>query len=48
MPIDFPGFAYAAAVAAGGIFGYYKAGKYILKVMFTNNSLSITCINRDL
>jgi len=26
MPIDFPGFAYAAAVAAGGLFGYYKAG----------------------
>ncbi|KAK4884879.1 hypothetical protein RN001_001150 [Aquatica leii] len=26
MPIDVPGFAYAAAIAAGGIFGYYKAG----------------------
>ncbi|KAB0803324.1 hypothetical protein PPYR_00294 [Photinus pyralis] len=26
MPVDFPGFAYAAAVAAGGILGYYKAG----------------------
>ncbi|KAK9755044.1 transmembrane protein 230/134 14C [Popillia japonica] len=26
MPLDIPGFAYAAVVAAGGIFGYYKAG----------------------
>ncbi|KAF5308592.1 hypothetical protein FQR65_LT06140 [Abscondita terminalis] len=26
MPVDVPGFAYAAAIAAGGIFGYYKAG----------------------
>lgn len=28
MPVDLPGFAYAAVVAAGGVFGYYKAGKY--------------------
>lgn len=27
MPLDYPGFAYAAAVAVGGIIGYYKAGK---------------------
>lgn len=27
MGIDFAGFAYAAAVAAGGILGYIKAGK---------------------
>lgn len=27
MPIDIHGFAYAAVVAAGGVFGYYKAGK---------------------
>ncbi|XP_018564550.1 transmembrane protein 14 homolog [Anoplophora glabripennis] len=26
MPADFPGFIYAGAVAAGGIFGYYRAG----------------------
>lgn len=29
MPVDIPGFAYAAVVAAGGVFGYYKAGKQI-------------------
>lgn len=27
MPVDLAGFAYAAVVAAGGVFGYYKAGK---------------------
>lgn len=27
MPIDYPGFFYAGAVAAGGILGYYKAGR---------------------
>lgn len=30
MPLDIPGFIYAGAVAAGGILGYYKAGKYLL------------------
>lgn len=29
MPIDYPGFAYAAVVAAGGVFGYYRAGNLI-------------------
>lgn len=29
MPVDVPGFAYAAVVAAGGVFGYYKAGEHI-------------------
>lgn len=29
MPLDIPGFAYAAVVAAGGFLGYYKAGNYI-------------------
>lgn len=28
MPIDYFGFAYAATVAGGGIFGYVKARKY--------------------
>lgn len=28
MPIDIPGFAYAAAVAAGGIMGYVKSRKF--------------------
>jgi len=27
MPVDVPGFAYAAIVAVGGIVGYTKAGK---------------------
>ncbi|KAG5896448.1 hypothetical protein JTB14_022527 [Gonioctena quinquepunctata] len=26
MPLDVPGLLYAAVVAAGGVFGYYKAG----------------------
>lgn len=29
MPVDVVGFAYAAAVAAGGMIGYAKAGKKI-------------------
>lgn len=29
MPLDLPGFAYAAVIAAGGVFGYYKAGEDI-------------------
>lgn len=32
MPVDIPGFAYAAVVAAGGVFGYYKAGKLTLHI----------------
>lgn len=31
MPVDVAGFAYAAVVAAGGVLGYYKAGKYEIK-----------------
>jgi hypothetical protein len=31
MPIDYLSFAYAAAVAAGGIVGYAKAGKIRFK-----------------
>lgn len=33
MPVDLPGFAYAAVVAAGGMFGYYRAGKWLLLQM---------------
>jgi hypothetical protein len=29
MPVDFPGFAYAAAVGAGGIMGYVKSSKFL-------------------
>lgn len=29
MPIDFPAFGYAAAVAAGGVLGYVKSSKFI-------------------
>ena len=29
MPVDIPGFAYAAIVAAGGIMGYVKSSKLI-------------------
>lgn len=30
MPVDIPGFVYAAAVAAGGIMGYVKSRKFII------------------
>lgn len=30
MPVDIPGFVYAAAVAAGGIMGYVKSRKFIM------------------
>lgn len=33
MPIDFPAFAYAAAVAGGGILGYVKSRKFIIIII---------------
>lgn len=56
MPIDIPGFAYAAAVAAGGIMGYVKSSKYIFQSVsyqftqykYTNNprKIVIACLTR--
>lgn len=33
MTADIPGFLYAGVVAAGGIMGYYKAGKYNISLV---------------
>lgn len=37
MPIDIPGFAYAAAVAAGGIMGYVKSRKLFFVIIASLN-----------
>lgn len=46
MPVDVAGFAYAAVVAAGGVFGYYKAGKVheLLDLDFTQNENYLSII----
>lgn len=36
MPLDLIGFAYAATVAAGGIMGFYKAGKFCFSNLLFN------------
>lgn len=46
MPVDLAGFAYAALVAAGGAFGYYKAGKPrspIVLLLFTQANSFVSC-----
>lgn len=35
MPVDVVGYLYAATVAAGGVFGYVKAGKYQWNSLFS-------------
>lgn len=42
MPVDIAGFAYAAVVAAGGVFGYYRAGNLFIKqINCTTNQQSL-------
>jgi hypothetical protein len=36
MPVDFLSFAYAAAVATGGVVGYARAGKVHFKSQITD------------
>lgn len=36
MPIDIPAFAYAAAVAGGGILGYVRSSEFMSNVILVN------------